>query len=256
MEIGQRIRMARLEAGLSQRQLCGDTITRNMLSRIENGSALPSIPTLQALAQRLRKPMGFFFGEAVSPNVSQLEQAWQAYGRGDLTAAERTLCRIDDPGAKVLRGLVLLDLAEQAIREQRYPYADTLLQKAEQLPDFQRRALLLRGKLPGEKTAQIAKALPSIDPELLLRAAGALEEGDLPRASALLEAAEDREDPRWCLLRGRAYLEQGSFRQAARCFHQAETAYPEHTAPYLERCYQELEDYRQAYFYACRQKKK
>ena len=36
MELGQRIRQARQEAGLSQRQLCGEEITRNMLSLIEN----------------------------------------------------------------------------------------------------------------------------------------------------------------------------------------------------------------------------
>jgi transcriptional regulator with XRE-family HTH domain len=53
MELGQRLRQARLEAGLSQRQLCGDTITRNMLSLIENGSARPSMDTLRCLAARL-----------------------------------------------------------------------------------------------------------------------------------------------------------------------------------------------------------
>ena len=39
MELGEKLRLARLEAGLSQRALCGDEITRNMLSRIENGAA-------------------------------------------------------------------------------------------------------------------------------------------------------------------------------------------------------------------------
>ena len=29
MELGEKLRNARLEAGLSQRQLCGDAITRN-----------------------------------------------------------------------------------------------------------------------------------------------------------------------------------------------------------------------------------
>ena len=42
MELGEKIRQARLEAGLSQRALCGDVITRNMLSQIE--TALPSPP--------------------------------------------------------------------------------------------------------------------------------------------------------------------------------------------------------------------
>ena len=60
MELGQRLKQARLEAGLSQRQLCGEEITRNMLSLIENGSARPSMETLRYLASRLGKPMGYF----------------------------------------------------------------------------------------------------------------------------------------------------------------------------------------------------
>ena len=39
MELGEKLRQARLAAGLSQRQLCGDVITRNMLSQIESGAA-------------------------------------------------------------------------------------------------------------------------------------------------------------------------------------------------------------------------
>ena len=60
MELGEKLRQARLEAGMSQRQLCGDVITRNMLSQIENGSARPSMPTLQHLASRLGKSVGYF----------------------------------------------------------------------------------------------------------------------------------------------------------------------------------------------------
>ena len=40
MDLGQKLRQARKDAGLSQRQLCGDVITRNMLSQIESGKAL------------------------------------------------------------------------------------------------------------------------------------------------------------------------------------------------------------------------
>ena len=53
MELGQLLKQARLEAGLTQRQLCGGKITRNMLSQIENGSAKPSMDTLRYLAERL-----------------------------------------------------------------------------------------------------------------------------------------------------------------------------------------------------------
>ena len=54
MELGEKIKQARLEAGLSQRQLCGDTVTRNMLSQIENGSARPSMDTLRFFAARYK----------------------------------------------------------------------------------------------------------------------------------------------------------------------------------------------------------
>ena len=60
MSLGEKLRQARLEAGLSQRALCGEEITRNMLSRIENGAAQPSMRTLQYLAAQLGKPLSFF----------------------------------------------------------------------------------------------------------------------------------------------------------------------------------------------------
>ena len=81
MEFGEKLKQARLEAGLSQRQLCGDVITRNMLSQIESGKARPSMATLQYLAGQLGKPVGYFLEEdtAISPNISLMEQARQAY---------------------------------------------------------------------------------------------------------------------------------------------------------------------------------
>ena len=54
MELGEKLLRARQEAGLSQRQLCGDVITRNMLSRIEHGTARPSMDTLQYLVGRVK----------------------------------------------------------------------------------------------------------------------------------------------------------------------------------------------------------
>lgn len=81
MHLGEKLRQARLEAGLSQRQLCGDTITRNMLSQIENGSANPSMATLQYLAGKLGKTVSYFLQEdaVLSPNPELLQQARQAY---------------------------------------------------------------------------------------------------------------------------------------------------------------------------------
>ena len=41
MTMGQRILAARLAAGLSQRELAGEEITRNMLSSLEHDTANP-----------------------------------------------------------------------------------------------------------------------------------------------------------------------------------------------------------------------
>ena len=99
--------------------------------------------------------------------------------------------------------------------------------------------------------AGMATALPDLDEELLLRAE--LTE-DPRRAAALLDAAENRETPRWNLLRGRAYLEAEQYEEAARCLTAAEATYPKETIPQLDRCYRELEDYKKAYEYACKQR--
>ena len=60
MTIGARIKHARLMAGFSQRQLCGEVVTRNMLSLIESGKARPSMETLRSFAKQLGKTMSYF----------------------------------------------------------------------------------------------------------------------------------------------------------------------------------------------------
>lgn len=51
--IGEKIKSARALAGLTQSELCGDRLTRNMLSQIESGKAQPSLATLEYLSERL-----------------------------------------------------------------------------------------------------------------------------------------------------------------------------------------------------------
>lgn len=264
MELGEKLRHARLEAGLSQRQLCGDEITRNMLSQIEHGTAQPSMKTLQYLAARLGKSVSYFLEETavLSPNQQVMEDARRYFDSGAFSDAALTLQDYQAPDAvydreeQLLHTLTQLALAEQAIQEHRYIYAQELLHRLT-IPEgycrqeLQRKWLLLLGRLPGHA---VAPSLPSLDGELFLRAEEALEAGNLPRAAALLDASEAQTAPEWNLLRGSVFLAQTQYRQAAQCFHQAETAYPRETAPKLEHCYRELEDYKRAYEYACKQK--
>lgn len=64
MTLGQKIRTARIERRLTQKQLVGDHITRNMLSKIENDSATPSVRTLEYISMRLQMPVSYFLDSA------------------------------------------------------------------------------------------------------------------------------------------------------------------------------------------------
>ena len=46
MTLGEKLRRTRMEKGLTQAEVAGDRITRNMLSQIENDVASPSVGTL------------------------------------------------------------------------------------------------------------------------------------------------------------------------------------------------------------------
>lgn len=54
--LGQRIKEARLAKKMTQNEVVGSFITRNMLSQIESGNAVPSMKTLTYLAKVLELP--------------------------------------------------------------------------------------------------------------------------------------------------------------------------------------------------------
>ncbi len=63
MTLGEKIKKARLDAGMTQSALAGEFITRNMLSQIENGNATPSVQTIQYISDKLNVPAGYFISE-------------------------------------------------------------------------------------------------------------------------------------------------------------------------------------------------
>ena len=64
MTLGQKIKSARLARGMTQKELVGDAITRNMLSKIENDAATPSVRTLDYLAHALDLPVSYLLGDS------------------------------------------------------------------------------------------------------------------------------------------------------------------------------------------------
>lgn len=94
MTLGQKIKDVRLARGMTQKEVVGDYITRNMLSKIENDSATPSVRTLEYLANVLGLPTGYFLDHArVSDGSSPdgLDEARAAYRAKDYTRCLRLL---------------------------------------------------------------------------------------------------------------------------------------------------------------------
>ncbi|MBO5305598.1 MAG: helix-turn-helix transcriptional regulator [Clostridia bacterium] len=63
MNIGEKIKKLRLEKFMTQAELAGNQITRNMLSLIEKGKADPSLQTLIYLADKLKVSAGYLLAE-------------------------------------------------------------------------------------------------------------------------------------------------------------------------------------------------
>ncbi len=253
MELGQKIRAARLEAGLSQRALCEGVVTRNMLSQIENGSARPSMDTLQILAARLHKTVGYFLEEGASCNeklMHSLRQAKPEQVEGilkDYIAPDP----IFDRERYFLESNAYLDLSRQALQEGKTAYAQSLWEKAmaagKKTPYFQKiNALLLAYEIDPSQAEQLCRQLPDDSLLLQMRAESAVQEGKWALALAYLKLIGNPTH-RCCFLRGEAYFGLGEFERAARCYE--ESGMPLYDR--LEVCYKELKNFEKAYYYAC-----
>ena len=244
MELGEKLKAARLEAGLSQRQLCGDTVTRNMLSQIESGKARPSMDTLLVLANRLGKPISWFLEES-----TPLDRAVSAF---EGCRYKEALSALEDCAAdghvQLLRKLCLLELGRQALESDRLPYARELLEKAGKVKG----AYAVPG-LEGERRLLLAmaggEAAAGDDRLWLIQAETALDCGDTIHAESCLAAVENRDD-RWQLLMGRCRVAAGDHAGALAYLRKAER-FPQ-ALPLLELCSRELGDYKAAYEYACK----
>lgn len=103
-ELGKRIKEARLAKKMTQTEVVGNFITRNMLSQIESGTATPSLKTLEYLAGVLDIPV-----QTLLPDSRE--------GSADLT---------DHPDPEVAADAAKLCEAKEHYAEGRYDLASKL----------------------------------------------------------------------------------------------------------------------------------
>ena len=127
MTLGQKVRQARIRAGLTQEQAAGGRITRNMLSLIENDLSAPSMKTLEYLAAALGVTAGWLLADDASDEAAErLPRARAMLREGD----HRGCAALLEPGAEqaldeelLLLAVSAMELAEQALGAEQYEEA-------------------------------------------------------------------------------------------------------------------------------------
>ena len=96
MHIGEKIKRLRTAKLMTQSELVGGEITRNMLSRIENGAAQPSMATIKYIAERLNVSAGFLLAdeddEILYFKSAEIGNIKKAYANGNYSLC-REMCK-------------------------------------------------------------------------------------------------------------------------------------------------------------------
>ena len=134
MTIGEKLRELRLSQKITQSELCGEVITRNMLSRIENGAALPSLPTLQYLSAKLGVSAGYFLDDnaEVLPyrKIHLIPKIKSLYRKGDFTTCLALCNQLDsDDETTLITAECLLNLGIRLFREEQLHSAEGFFER-------------------------------------------------------------------------------------------------------------------------------
>lgn len=113
--IGQRIREARLRAGLTQQQLAGERYTKAYVSALETGVARPSMVALRYLSERLGHPASHFIDEE-HPVWTRLEVDMRLAAGEWEAAADGYRSLLEEVGDDATRADLLRGLAEASAR--------------------------------------------------------------------------------------------------------------------------------------------
>ena len=289
MTLGEKIKSARVERHMTQKDVVGDYITRNMLSKIENGSATPSVKTLEYLAGALGLPAGYFMSESAGDELtpSGISDARRHFKDGEYEGCVQVLEEMDLDGGYRDEALLLLSrakisLSKKAMIDGRYEEATRLAQEAiahnEQTiynsTALRTEALLLVARCTMEQGGDFLKAMDDYQASYqdqglgefyrLTMAEYYIGQGDLDRAKQEMDSIarlSEATKPAYLMLQGQMELKDNQFEQAAKQLEKAEQLARTTGSSYfmsslyamLEQCYREMEDFKKAYHYASMQ---
>ena len=93
MNLGEKLKQLRRLRGVTQKELAGNFLTRNMLSQIERGVAMPSYATIALLSKKLRVDPSYFFESSFSLEhyeiLSALPQIKRCFSEGQYSLCLR-----------------------------------------------------------------------------------------------------------------------------------------------------------------------
>jgi tetratricopeptide (TPR) repeat protein len=143
--VGERLKAAREQAGLSQRQLSFPGCSPAYISRIESGDRIPSLQLLRELGNRLNVSEDYLAtGATPSPDrAGELAQADVALRLDELDVAGDLYARLEGGGAAPERADARAGLGQVAFRRGQPQEAIRLLEEARDLADPIRRAAAL-----------------------------------------------------------------------------------------------------------------
>lgn len=282
MTLGEKVRALRGARGMTQKQLAGTCITRNMLSQIENDQAKPSMRTLEYLAQTLGVDIGQLLTQSEGPDANaSLAKARELYRAGHFADCRAQLPPDGGDEAALLRSLCALALARAALADECFSDARTLAQEAfEQnsrclYPDaaLQTESVGILARCCAaqndgaedafEQYRQIHLSCQSGVPYHLAMARFDLEREHIQAAEreiwSITELPEENR-AEYLILRGRIAAQKEQFENALLYLRQASEAGPLSKLLHrelllaLERCYKETEQFRLAYACAAAQR--
>lgn len=124
MEIGKKIYELRTSKMMTQAELAGDCITRNMLCLIEKGTATPSLQSASYIANKLGVSVGYLLSEGKEEQfykrLAVIDNIKKAYSEGAYNIC-RDLCMecvangIDDDEIRLILAECYIKIAEEEI---------------------------------------------------------------------------------------------------------------------------------------------